>query len=66
MLTIRNIATHLATLLVLAAMPCLAQSNWAVVQTFHIGGEGSWDYEVSKMREVAIFGATEARVAFYW
>jgi DNA-binding beta-propeller fold protein YncE len=34
----------LATLLVLAAMPCLAQSNWAVVQTFHIGGEGSWDY----------------------
>jgi outer membrane protein assembly factor BamB len=25
-------------------MPCLAQSNWAVVQTFHIGGEGSWDY----------------------
>jgi DNA-binding beta-propeller fold protein YncE len=44
LLTIRNIATHLATLLVLAAMPCLAQSNWAVVQTFHIGGEGSWDY----------------------
>ena len=44
MLTIRNIAPHLATLLVLAAMPCLAQSNWAVVQTFHIGGEGSWDY----------------------
>jgi outer membrane protein assembly factor BamB len=25
-------------------MPCLAQSNWAVVQTFHIGGEGGWDY----------------------
>ena len=44
MLTIRNIATHLATLLVLAAMPCLAQSNWGVVQTFQIGGEGSWDY----------------------
>jgi DNA-binding beta-propeller fold protein YncE len=34
----------LATLLVLAAMPCLAQTNWAVVQTFQIGGEGSWDY----------------------
>ena len=34
----------LATLLVLAAMPCLAQSNWAVVQTFHIGGDGGWDY----------------------
>jgi DNA-binding beta-propeller fold protein YncE len=34
----------LATLLVLAAMPCVAQSNWGVVQTFHIGGEGGWDY----------------------
>ena len=44
MRTIRNIVKPLATLLVLAAMPCLAQSNWAVVQTFHIGGEGSWDY----------------------
>ena len=44
MLTIRNIATHLAALLVLAAMPCLAQTNWGVVQTFQIGGEGSWDY----------------------
>jgi DNA-binding beta-propeller fold protein YncE len=42
--TIRNIVKPLATLLVLAAMPCVAQSNWAVVQTFHIGGEGSWDY----------------------
>ena len=44
MQTIRNIATHLAALLVLAAMPCVAQSSWAVVQTFQIGGEGSWDY----------------------
>ena len=44
MLTIRNIMKPLATLLVLAAMPCLAQSNWGVVQTFQIGGEGSWDY----------------------
>ena len=34
----------LATLLVLTAMPCLAQTNWGVVQTFQIGGEGSWDY----------------------
>ncbi len=44
MLTIRNIATHLAALLVLAAIPCLAQTNWGVVSTFQIGGEGSWDY----------------------
>jgi len=44
LLTIRNIATHLATLLVLAAIPCVAQSNWGVVKTFPIGGAGSWDY----------------------
>ena len=44
MRTIQKIVKPLATLLILAAMPCLAQSNWAVVQTFHIGGEGSWDY----------------------
>jgi hypothetical protein len=42
--TIQKIVKPLATLLVLAAMPCVAQTNWAVVQTFHIGGEGSWDY----------------------
>lgn len=27
-----------------AALPALAQSNWAVKKTFHIGGEGGWDY----------------------
>jgi DNA-binding beta-propeller fold protein YncE len=42
--TIQKIVKPLATLLILAAMPCVAQTNWAVVQTFHIGGEGSWDY----------------------
>jgi DNA-binding beta-propeller fold protein YncE len=43
--TIRNTATHLAALLILAATPCFAQTNWSVVETFHIGGEGtSWDY----------------------
>jgi len=42
--TIQNIIKPLATLLVLAAIPCLAQSNWGVVKTFPIGGEGSWDY----------------------
>ncbi len=44
MRTIQNAIGHLAALLVLAATPCFAQSNWGVVQTFHIGGEGSWDY----------------------
>jgi hypothetical protein len=42
--TIQNTLTHLAALLVITAAPCFAQSNWSVVQTFHIGGEGAWDY----------------------
>jgi hypothetical protein len=42
--SIQNITTRLAALFVLAAAPAFAQSNWSVVQTFHIGGEGSWDY----------------------
>ncbi len=33
------------TLLPLAgAMPALAQGNWSVLRTIHIGGEGGWDY----------------------
>lgn len=42
--SIQKIMLPLASLLVTAAMPCLAQSNWEVVKTFPIGGEGSWDY----------------------
>src|ERR1019366_10817384 len=26
------------------AAPCLAQANYSVLNTFHIGGEGAWDY----------------------
>ncbi len=44
MSSIQKIMKPLATLLVLAAMPCIAQTNWGVVKTFPIGGEGSWDY----------------------
>lgn len=25
-------------------VPCLAQTDWEVTRTFHIGGEGGWDY----------------------
>jgi hypothetical protein len=33
------------TLLVLAVcLPVLAQTNWQVTNTFHVGGEGGWDY----------------------
>jgi outer membrane protein assembly factor BamB len=31
-------------LLSLAAIPCVAQTNWGIVQTLHVGGQGSWDY----------------------
>jgi hypothetical protein len=31
-------------LLALAVLPAAAQSNWQVQRTFHIGGEGGWDY----------------------
>lgn len=40
----RVIATAALCLATGAALPVLAQSTWAVKQTFHIGGEGGWDY----------------------
>jgi hypothetical protein len=45
MKTIRTIAVSLATTLVaLASVPLLAQAQWDVTKTLHIGGEGGWDY----------------------
>jgi DNA-binding beta-propeller fold protein YncE len=45
MKTIRTIAVSLATTLVaLAGVPLLAQAQWDVTKTLHIGGEGGWDY----------------------
>src|ERR1700719_1134419 len=32
------------TILLAAGVPALAETNWEVVKTFHIGGQGSWDY----------------------
>ncbi len=34
----------LALLLLAGSLPVLAQTNWDVVKTFPIGGQGSWDY----------------------
>ena len=31
-------------LLAMGALPATAQSTWQVVNTFHVGGEGGWDY----------------------
>jgi hypothetical protein len=34
----------LAFLLLAGSLPVLAQTNWDVVKTFPVGGQGSWDY----------------------
>jgi DNA-binding beta-propeller fold protein YncE len=36
--------TSLALLLLAGSLPAVAQTNWAVVKTLPIGGQGSWDY----------------------
>src|SRR5881227_1210463 len=38
----RNLLT--LGLLLLGLQPALAQTDWQVVKTFHIGGQGGWDY----------------------
>jgi DNA-binding beta-propeller fold protein YncE len=42
--SIPSLIKPVAALLVLAALPALAQTNWSVLRTFPIGGEGGWDY----------------------
>jgi DNA-binding beta-propeller fold protein YncE len=34
----------LPAILISAAMAATAQSNWTVTNTFHVGGDGGWDY----------------------
>lgn len=34
----------LTAVLFAAALPAFAQTDWTVTKTFHIGGEGGWDY----------------------
>ena len=40
----RNLRMILVTALLAATLPLMAQTNWSVTKTLHIGGEGSWDY----------------------
>ncbi len=40
----RSGVLFLSAMLVAGVLPCLGQSHWAVTNTFHIGGEGGWDY----------------------
>ena len=38
------LAATLLALVFYASLPAGAQSSWSVLKTFHIGGEGGWDY----------------------
>lgn len=40
----RSIFVPLALLLLASATPLIAQSDWKVTRTLHLGGEGGWDY----------------------
>lgn len=42
--TLRTIVVALTLLLFAGLTPALAQSDWVVVKTYHIGGQGGWDY----------------------
>ena len=40
----RSSLIQTSMLAALAVLPAAAQSNWQVQRTFHIGGDGAWDY----------------------
>ena len=40
----RSVVLSLAALVLAGCLPVLAQTQWDVVRTMHIGGEGAWDY----------------------
>jgi len=51
----RVISFALPALLISAATPVPAQSNWSVANTFHIGGEGAWDYVTVEAQTNRVF-----------
>jgi DNA-binding beta-propeller fold protein YncE len=44
MQTLRKSLIALPALLIAGSLPVLAQGNWNVTNTLHIGGDGAWDY----------------------
>lgn len=40
----RRIAQSFAVLVLASCLPAFAQAKWDVVKTWHVGGEGAWDY----------------------
>ena len=41
---IRLAGLSLTMLLLAISVPAIAQANWETTKTFHVGGEGAWDY----------------------
>ena len=44
MRNVRMVVVSLAALVLAGCLPVLAQTQWEVKKTMHIGGEGGWDY----------------------
>jgi DNA-binding beta-propeller fold protein YncE len=44
MRNLRMVGSSLAALVLAGCLPVLAQAQWSVTKTLHIGGEGGWDY----------------------
>lgn len=44
MTPMRNLIAQFAVLVFCCTAPAVAQSDWKVVNTFHVGGDGGWDY----------------------
>src|SRR5215831_8843177 len=40
----RLVVATLGVVLFLSVLPCYAQTDWKVLKTFQIGGQGGWDY----------------------
>jgi DNA-binding beta-propeller fold protein YncE len=40
----RNLIAQFAVLVFCCTAPVVAQSDWKVLNTFHVGGDGGWDY----------------------
>lgn len=41
---VRNTLVRVCVILAVGAGPAMAQTQWKVTNTFHVGGDGGWDY----------------------
>ena len=40
----RNFLPQILMAIAASMLPASTQTNWKVLHTFHVGGDGSWDY----------------------